>query len=144
MRYRSHENYNSYNAQRNVSTSLRRKAIKDYFKKRSKEIIQNPRNFWNTYRPFLHAKRSFKANNILLKEQARIITDKSEIVSIFNNYFINIANHIEVPWCTNYGFNYEEHSSVTAIKEQKESNHTLSFNFSFSHTSCRAIELITG
>ena len=40
---------------------------------------------------------------------------------------------MEVPRCTSYGFDYEEHRSVRAIKEQQESNHTLLFTFSFSH-----------
>ena len=84
----------AYKYQRNICTSLRRRAIKTYFRKISDEMNQDPRQFWNTYRPFLHSRRGLKLNDIILKEGTEIITDKSRIANIFNDYFVNIANHI--------------------------------------------------
>ena len=84
----------AYKYQRNICTSLRRRAIKTYFRKISDEMNQDPRQFWNTYRPFLHSRRGLKLNDIILKEGTEIITDKSRIANIFSDYFVNIANHI--------------------------------------------------
>ena len=76
---------------------------------------QDPRQFWNTYRPFLHSRRGLKSNDIILKESAEIINDKSRIANIFNDYFVNIANHIETPTKKVYGRDFADHPSVMAI-----------------------------
>ena len=64
---------------------------------------QDPRQFWNAYRPFLHSRRGSKSNDIILKEGDEIVTDKSRIANIFNDYFVNIANNIEDPSSEVYG-----------------------------------------
>lgn len=115
-RIRSDANYAAYKKQRNLCTSLRRKAIKGYFTKRSEEISQDPRNFWNTFRPFLHRRKSFKANDIILKENECIMTGKSEIANVFNDYFRNIAGHIDSPSEVDYGAGFQNHPSVLAIR----------------------------
>ena len=43
-----------YKEKRNKCTSLRRKAVKSYFLKKSETANSN--DFWSTYRPFLHPK----------------------------------------------------------------------------------------
>ena len=126
----NYANYAAYKSQRNICTSLRREAIKDYFRKKSEEINQNPRQFWDTYRPFLHSKRSFKANDIILKEDEQIIAEKSAIASIFNYYFINIANHIDIPNCDVYGRDFVDHPRVKAIIENVRSAGTPDLSFS--------------
>ena len=68
--------------QRNICTSLRRKAIKEYFRKKSDEINQDPRQFWATYPPFLHSRHAYKSNDIILKEGEEIITDKTRTVPL--------------------------------------------------------------
>lgn len=60
-------NYATYKVQRNKCTSLRRKAIKNYFVKKTE--ADNPREFWNANRPLMHSRKSKRANDILLKEQ---------------------------------------------------------------------------
>lgn len=125
-RNRTDVNYELYRAQQNVCTSLRRKAIKQYFKRKSEEINQNPHKFWNTYL-FLHSKCSIKANDIILKEFEHVITDKRRISTIFNDYFKNIANHIPVPMGDTYGNDFENDPSIEAIIRNKRSN-TVGFN----------------
>ena len=49
MRDRTDCNYELYKRQRNKCTSLRRKAIKEHFKKKSERGRENPREFWHTY-----------------------------------------------------------------------------------------------
>jgi len=77
IRERNDTDYASYKVQRNKCTSLRRKAIKNYFLKKTK--ADNPREFWNAYRPFIHSRKSKQAKDILLKEQNTVISDKQQI-----------------------------------------------------------------
>ena len=129
---RSDANYAAYKYQRNICTSLRRRAIKTYFRKRSDEMNQDSRQFWNTYHPFLHSRHGLKSNDIILKEGAEIITDKSRIANIFNDYFVNIANHIEAPSGEVYGGDFSDHPSVMAISGSVSS----SFSFSPTNSTC--------
>ena len=74
---RTDTNYEQYKIQRNKCTSLRRKAIKQYFLKKSTSS-ENPREFWKAYRPFLHGKTK-QANDIILEENGVVITEKSAV-----------------------------------------------------------------
>ena len=129
---RSDANYAAYKYQKNICTSLHHRAIKTYFRQRSDEMNQDPRQFWNTYRPFLHLRRGLKSNDIILKEDAEIITDKSRIANIFNDYFVNIANHIEAPSEEVYDRDFADHPSVMAISGSVSS----SFSFSRTNSTC--------
>ena len=51
------------------------KSIKEHFEKKSSEP-ENPREFWNAYRLFLHGKTK-QANDIITKENNVVISDKS-------------------------------------------------------------------
>ena len=54
---------------------------------------ENPREFWNAYRLFLHGKTN-QANDIIMKENYVVISDKREIAELFNAHFIQIAEGI--------------------------------------------------
>ena len=56
-------------------------AIKEHFVKKSSEP-ENPREFWNAYRPFLHGKTK-QANDIIITENNVVIRDKREIAELF-------------------------------------------------------------
>ena len=94
-RHRTDENYEKYKCQRNKCTSLRRKAIRNYFRRKSSQP-DNPRDFWSAYRPFLNSKAK-QANDIFLKENDAVISDKKEIADLFNNYFAQIADCAQCP-----------------------------------------------
>jgi len=79
-------NYELYKRQRNKCTSLRWKAIKEHFKKKSESERENLREFWDTYRPFLNSKTK-QANDIVLKENEVPITNKKQIVELMINHF---------------------------------------------------------
>ena len=135
------ENYNSYKAQRNVCTSLRRKNDQrlsiNGLRKQIRFLAISGTPIGHFSMPNVRSKQTTVCSNSKIKlEQINLKLH----ISIFNIYFINIADHIEVPRCTSSGFDYEEHPSVRARKEQQESSHTLLFSFSFSHTSPRTIE----
>ena len=141
-RDRTDANYAAYKSQRNICTSLRRKAIKEYFRKKSDEINQDPRQFWATYRPFLHSRRAYKSNDIILMEGKEIVTDKTSIAETFNDYFVNIANGIKMPESNEYGRDFSNHPSVVAIEQSRPPLWSQMTNFSFSPCNSMAIEQI--
>ena len=128
MRDRTDANYDHYKIQRNICTSLRRKVIKEHFVKKSSEP-ENPREFWNAYRPFLHGKTK-QANDIIITENNAVISDKREIAELFNAHFIQIADGVPLMKETDYGQHFENHPSIIAIHEKnKATDAPLCFNF---------------
>ena len=63
---------------------------------------ENPREFWNAYRPFLHGKTK-QANDIIIRENNVVISDKREIVELFNAHFIQIADGVPLMKEKDYG-----------------------------------------
>ena len=92
MRDRTDCNYELYKRQRNKCTSLRRKAIKEPFKKKSESGRENPREFWHTFRPFLNSKTK-RASDI--KENEVSITNKKQIADMINNHFLKLAENAD-------------------------------------------------
>ena len=91
-RDRTDNNYERYKAQRNTCTSLRRKAIREFFSKKAQ--ANNPREFWKTYQPFLHSSNSKPANDITLIEKDTVFTDKCQIAELFNEHFVHTADGV--------------------------------------------------
>jgi len=116
--------------------------IKECFLKKSDEINQDPRQSWNTYWLFLHSRRAYKSNDIILKEGEEIITDKASIAETFNDYYINIANHIEMPTFHEYGQELVSHPSVNAIEQNRRPLWSRVTGFSFSPCNSIVVEQI--
>lgn len=64
-------------------------------------------------------------NDIIFKECVEIIIDKLCIVNIFNDYFVNIVNYIEVLSVEVYGRDFVDYLSVMVISG------SVSFSFFF-------------
>lgn len=76
---------------------------------------ENPREFWNAYRPFLHSK-SKQANDIVLKDNGVVISEKGEIAELFNEYFLTFADDVALISERDYGKDFENHPSIKAIQ----------------------------
>ncbi len=137
IRERTDANYAIYKAQRNKCTSLRRKAIKDYFLKKTE--ADNPREFWNAYRPSMRSRKTKQANVILLKENDTVISDKQQIAEIFNDHFVHIANGAPDINVHDFGEDFTEHPSVIAINDNNSERSSSSF-FNFQHTNKTQVE----
>lgn len=87
-KYRTDTNYKQYKIHRNKCTSLRRKAIKGDFLKKSTSS-ENPREFWNAYRPFLHGKQSrlmiLSLKKIMLSSLRRMPLQSFLIITLFKS-----------------------------------------------------------
>ena len=56
----------------------------------SKDVITN-RMFWKIMKPLLTNKRVMKSGEIILEENGELISDESNLVDIFNDFYINIV-----------------------------------------------------
>ena len=109
--------------QRNKCTSIRRKAIKNHFKNRS-------RAFWEAYRPCMYSRSSKQANDITLIENNVVITDKKELAKLFNNYFVHIDDDVQDIKEHNFGHEFSAHPSIRAIAEENRKKNAIhNFNF---------------
>ena len=128
---RTDANYAEYKKQRNKCTSIRPKAIKDHFKNKSE--TDDPRAFWEAYRPFMHSRSSKQANDITLIENDVVITDKKELAELFNNYFVHIIDDVQDIKEHNFGHEFSAHPSIRAIAEENRRKNAI-HNFNFKYT----------
>ena len=59
-----------------------------------KRVTDN-KQFWKTVKPYLTDK-TLKDERITLNENEKIVSDKRELVKIFNEYFSNIVSNLEI------------------------------------------------
>ena len=85
------ENKATYKKQRNKCLSLRRKAIKVYFKNVTKTDVRTNKDFWKLIKPFLTNKGFLENAEIMLAEKDNIVTEEKELVRIFNDHNINFV-----------------------------------------------------
>ena len=89
--------------------------------------VQKIKKFWKTIKPFLTSKQP-SSNNIILKEDDKIITDERDVCNIFNDFFSHVAMDIgfkdDIPddFQTADGFakiidKHANHPSVIKIRE---------------------------
>ena len=125
MKCKTSFNWEAYRKQRNLVTAIRRQSIRNYFQKQTSVV--NGKTFWKTIKPFLTEKSSSGNDEIILREDSRILTDPQDICSVFNNFYTSAADSIgfndEIPWFADsndlltYIVNkYSAHPSILAIK----------------------------
>ena len=93
LKSRNSQNWQIYKKQRNLVTSMRKRAIKAYFTKKC-NIGSSPKEFWNCIKPFFSDKNSKDNGCIILKENDKIINTNLEVANTFNDYFVDIAKDI--------------------------------------------------
>ena len=76
----------------------------------------------------MHTK-SKQANDIILKENDRSISDKKEIANLLNDYFVHIADSMPEIRVEDYGEDYANHPSIKAIHEHRGSSAPACFSF---------------
>ena len=92
MRQHSESSLSDYKKQRNVCTSLRRKAICSYFQSKAHDSVTKPQEVWKLFGPIFRSKHSH-SNDINLIEENNL-RDKQRIASIFNDFFVNIVSNV--------------------------------------------------
>lgn len=77
-----------------------------------------------------NSRKSKQVNNVLLKEEDRLLTNKQSIANIFNKYFVNIASNIKEP-VSNCNANFEDHPRISTILTSFPEDASLNFGFTF-------------
>ena len=87
------ENLELRNKWRNEATRCRRRAIKMYWKEKADNLKTNPREFYNTFMPFLKGKETGQ-NTINININDKPETSQVKVAEHFADYFANIAKNI--------------------------------------------------
>ena len=76
---------------RNLATKECKKATKEFWKMKSEKIRENPRDFFNTFQPFI-SKKTAKNNPITLNvDRNDTENDAVAVANCFADYFANVA-----------------------------------------------------
>ena len=90
----SNENEKAYKKQRNKCVSLRKKCIKGHLKNITDKGLSSNKDFWKFVKPFVSDKGFSQNNEIILIENNDVIKKETELVELFNNYYIDIVETI--------------------------------------------------
>ena len=83
--------WENYRQARNRVVSMRRKAVKEHFRKVCEDRGGNQTKFWNTIKPYLNSRKSTNDSRIVLKDNDMIIRDPQEVAETLNNFFTSTA-----------------------------------------------------
>ena len=146
-------NRRRYNEQRNYCVTLLRRTKKIYFNNLNEKLVTDNKLFWKTIKPWLSDK-IFSNDKIILIENETVESCPIETSKIFNDYFANIVNSLEITKYSEYNstadsiedpilksiVKYRCHPSILAI----EMNLELNSSFSFRQVSLNEIEKLVG
>ena len=130
------EDLQAYKRQRNYIVSLNKKAKRMLFNNLDINPSPGHKQFWKVCNPLFGNKSTGEGNKILLVENQNITSDEESVASIFNSYFNNITQELNLqswkvmPLISNLDpiqtamEKYKSHPSILKIKSKTfESNH---------------------
>ena len=89
------DKYNSYKAQRNIVTSRRRKAKKDYYNTFFEENRNNVKETWKGIRNLINVTKKTSTNIGKIAENGKETTNPVEIADALNTFYVNIGKSVE-------------------------------------------------
>ena len=106
----------------NEATKLRRKAMKEYWKRKAEDFRTKPREFYKAFKPFLDTKvRGTDSRFINLEVNGIYERNQATVANHFASYFFPVAMDIGDPnLLTSTEEQLEDHPSVQAISQQRE------------------------
>ena len=108
--------WDRYETQRNLTSSLRRKAVSNYFRTTASNAEDNPKKFWQTVKPFMHSKKNISRDSIHLKEGDSLVVNKLEVAQIFNAHLSSFLKDNDSDGHYNDNSRFTSHPSITAIQ----------------------------
>ena len=130
-------NWENFKKQRNRCTTLKRRALNRYFKKKS----DSPKSFWKIFGPYLSNRGHNIDEDIMLLENGEIENDRKKVGNIFNNHYINIIENSTGKKVESFEHDeendiieeicerYTSHESIVKIKEIMELEQIKTFRF---------------
>ena len=89
----SKQNEVAFKKQRNRCVTLRKKAIKNHFKRVTSNGLMSNKAFWDLVKPLLSNKGVLAGTDISLVKDDKIVTDDNDLCEISNDYCINIVEN---------------------------------------------------
>jgi hypothetical protein len=117
----------AYKIQRNKVNKLKRASVKQHFDNKCEAHDCNKKSFWETIKPFFSSKNTHSQGKINLLENGQIVSDTEQICTIFNDFFVNIAQNI-APIENNTSKNLDGHESVINILERFSESRCFNFH----------------
>ena len=93
LKWPSRENYVSYKKSKNKCNSLTKKTKKIFFKEATEDGIMSNKKFWSTVKPFFTNKGCISNNFVSVEKDGDPISNEEELVELFNQNYINIAEN---------------------------------------------------
>ena len=94
-----------------LSSSMRRKAVSNYFRTTAANAKGNPKKFWQTVKPFMHSRKNVSRDSIHLKEGDSLVVNKLEVAQVFSAHFCDDGDgHY------NGNSRFTSHPSISAIQ----------------------------
>ena len=85
----------AYKRQRNLCTSLVKKAKREYYANLNPSVISDNKKFWRTSKP-LFSDKVTTSKSITLVENQDICSDNESVALIFNAFFSNVVNNLNI------------------------------------------------
>ena len=93
MKWPPTENFLAMKRAKNYCNNLTRTTKKNFFQSVTKSGFANNKKFWNTVKPFLTNKGFLTDDNISIKVNDDLVTDKTKLANLFNLHYINIVEN---------------------------------------------------
>ena len=137
IKWPSRENFLAMKRAKNCCNNLTRTTKNNFFQRVTKSGFANNKKFWNAVKPFLTNKDFLTNNNISIKVNDDLVTDKTKLADLFNLRYINIVEKTsgappviqgnpnnpneDNNTAKNIIKQYENHSSIINIKNHIDS-----------------------
>ena len=82
-----------YEKSKNYCDDLTRTTKKSFFQRVTKNDFATNKKFWNTVKQFLTKKGVLTNDNISIKVNDDLVTDKTKLANLFNLYYISIVEN---------------------------------------------------
>ena len=118
----SNENRARYTKYRNYCTGLFRKEKKLFYNNIDIKVVTDNRKFWKIIKP-LFSEKHFSSNKITLIEGEEIISNDQEIAELFNSFFANIVEKLDIEGFSTCDYSYDPEMDYISNIIKKFSNH---------------------
>ena len=149
-RYPTPVNWERFRKQRNVTTSIRRNSIRQYFVERCGDGPKGE-HFYKTIKPFLSSRYKSGNRSIMIQEGSEVVSEPTSVANSFNEFFANIATSIgndkNLPKASDYSETskfveaamkyHQQDQSIKNINEKKYEQ-----NFSLKYTDINTVNKI--
>ena len=131
---RTDDHWVYYKNQRNFCVNLLRKTKKDYFQNLNMRNLSSNRKFLKTITLYF-SNKGLNSNKFLLKEKGNLVSNKKQLATIMNSFFINITKGLELKENNEINANtledvldaFNSHPSIERIRRTVKTNEKFSF-----------------